>query len=97
MLDKLTREMFDGLLNRTFRIALGDTALETQLVDCRPLPADPENSRREPFSLVFRGPLESVLPQQVYEVQSEETGSLEIFLVPIGPDKTGMRYEAIFT
>ncbi len=55
-----------------------------------------ESHRREPFSLVFRGPAELVLPQAIYRLTHDELGDQEMFLVPIGPDAQGMRYEAIF-
>ena len=31
------------------------------------------------------------------DVEHDEMGSCEIFLVPVGPDSVGMVYEAIFT
>ena len=58
---------------------------------------DPDFADRQAFSLIFRGPLEPVLEQQIWPMQHAAMGSLEIFLVPIGPDKKGMRYEAVFT
>ncbi len=97
MLDKLTIEMFEEQVSRTFLIKVEDTDVEAGLVDCRSLESDAEEGRRKPFSLLFRGPLEPVLPQQIYEVRSEQTELMEIFLVPIGPGKVGMRYEAVFT
>lgn len=53
-------------------------------------------ARRAPFSLVFRGPGDRVLPQRIYRLAHDELGEFEFFLVPIGPDREGMRYEAIF-
>jgi hypothetical protein len=35
--------------------------------------------------------------QRIYRVEHVELGTIEIFLVPIGPDEVGQRYEAIFT
>lgn len=97
MLAQLTREVFDDQLNQIFFIKVEDTGIEAELVDCRSLPGEPEEGRRQPFSLLFRGPLEPALPQRIYEVRNQEIGPLEIFLVPIGPDKVGMQYEAVFT
>jgi hypothetical protein len=37
-----------------------------------------------------------VLPQQIRRVEHPSLGSMEIFLVPIGPDASGMQYEAVF-
>lgn len=58
---------------------------------------DPDFADRQAFSLIFRGPYEPVLPQQIWSLAHEAFGELDIFLVPIGPDKKGMRYEAVFT
>jgi hypothetical protein len=53
---------------------------------------------------VFRGPLEPILPQGIYRLEHEHLGALELFIVPIGPNKnansaegpTAMLYEAVF-
>jgi hypothetical protein len=37
-----------------------------------------------------------VLPQGSYPLGHQELDGLELFLVPIGPDSLGMRYEAAF-
>jgi hypothetical protein len=58
--------------------------------------ATPE-SRRTPFSVVFLGPRDPVLPQRIYRLDHEELGTLDLFLVPIGRDEEGVRYEAVFT
>jgi hypothetical protein len=51
---------------------------------------------REAFSLMFLGPVEPVLPQQIYPLRHEQLGVLELFLVPLGCDASGTRYEAVF-
>jgi hypothetical protein len=48
------------------------------------------------FSVVFRGLMAPVLPQGTYHFTHAELGELDLFLVPIGPDSEGMRYEAAF-
>jgi hypothetical protein len=58
---------------------------------------DVEVSARIPFSLIFTGPMEPCLSQQMYRLHNEQTGTLEIFLVPLGPQGEHMRYEAVFT
>jgi hypothetical protein len=52
---------------------------------------------RQQFSLVFRGGPPSPLPQQILRVEHDRLGALDIFLVPLGPDEHGQRYEAVFT
>ncbi len=53
--------------------------------------------KRQPFTLTFRGPHQPILPQRIYTLENPDHGCLSIFLVPIGPDESGMRYEAVFS
>ncbi len=97
MLDKLTSADFASYLHQTFRIRLeGLESMETELIEVTEL-GEVAPGRRRAFSLVFRGPRQMVLPQRIYPVEHEVMGTLDLFLVPIGPDQIGMRYEAIFT
>jgi hypothetical protein len=50
----------------------------------------------EYFSLLFRGPLTAQCKQGIHSLRHEKLGSLDLFLVPIGPDAHGMRYQAVF-
>ncbi len=89
---------FAPRLGETFRILAPDsTWTEFVLIEASTLGEGvPADGRRAPFSIVFRGPREPVLPQQTYQVEHAALGSFELFLVPIGPDQAGMRYEAVF-
>ena len=53
--------------------------------------------RREPFSLVFHAPAGTRLEQQIYVIEKPGMEPFECFLVPIGPDGFGMRFEAVYT
>ncbi len=53
-------------------------------------------SKRRPFSIFFRGPKDRNLPQGIYKVEHDKMGTVELFLVPIMPDKNGNLYEAVF-
>lgn len=58
------------------------------------LPAD---GGRQAFSLVFRTDgVNSHFPQGCRILHHPALGTAEIFLVPIGPDGSGMCYEAVF-
>jgi hypothetical protein len=57
----------------------------------------PPQTARAPFSIVFLGPRDPLLPQRIYRLEHEELGTLDLFLVPIGRDDAGVRYEAVFT
>jgi hypothetical protein len=90
---------FEPRLGESFRIALDDgRRIDVELIEAAASrgSAPPSEGLREPFAIVFRGPYEPVLPQRIYRIEHDELGPLEIFLVPIGPDVLGMRYEAVF-
>jgi len=96
MLDQLTQDDFKPLQGSTFQIRLNpQETVPVELAEVSEVP-DHEGPRRAPFSLVFRGAHRFVLPQGTYRVEHEKIGPMEIFLVPIGPDQKGMRYEAVF-
>ena len=99
MLDKLTLESFSGLVGRVFRLTPENApAMDLVLKEARSLSlkTGAPGSKREPFSLLFVGPKASVLPQRIYPLENETLGRLEIFIVPIGADADGVKYEAIF-
>ena len=99
MLESFTLETFAPRRDEPFRLHpdAGDP-LELRLVEATPLgEGTSPASGRAPFSLVFRGPRAPVLPQRIYRLEHGTIGAFEIFLVPIGPDQEGMRYEAVFT
>ena len=99
VLESLTISDFAPWIGDRFRVGSPEEGLafDVQLADATPVGEVPERGRRVPFSLVFRARPDVVLPQRIYRVDHPALGSLDIFLVPIGPDSTGMRYEAIFT
>ena len=97
MLDKLTREDWSAYLNRTFHSEpVAGQSLSFELLEVSGLGHKP-GDRREPYSLIFRGPAEPVLEQGIVELRQDKLGVLALFLVPIGPDRQGMCYEAVFT
>ena len=50
----------------------------------------------EQFSVIFRGGAGEHLPQRIYPMNHEKLGEFDLFIVPIGPDDQGMRYQAVF-
>ncbi len=101
MLDQLKSQDFAVCLNETF-ILYPDTSdpLPARLIEVEDLEKtvgkENRSEHRQPFSLVFRLPRETTLRQKIYRLENQKLGRLDIFLVPIGPDREGMRYEAIF-
>jgi hypothetical protein len=96
MLQSLTFGDFSGRVGEEFRVGeagvAGLTLIEATDLSRRGSPGP----RRSPFSLVFRGPMKPVLPQRTYALEHASLGRLEIFIVAIGLDAEGMRYEAVF-
>ena len=58
---------------------------------------DTSNDRLEQFSLTFVGVASPWLPQASYKLEHPQMGECELFLVPNGPNGSGMRYEAVFS
>ena len=102
MLDKIKSSDFSPYLNQTFHIhAEASKPLEAELVDVTEFKPrsdqDTESSKRNPFSIIFSCAQDQPLEQKIYKVEHDEMGTLELFLVPIGPDKNGLfQYEALF-
>ncbi len=99
MLETFTAETFRPHVGALFRVLVGeDRYMPAYLVDVQGLRNDGDDRRkRDPFTLVFRGPAGGHLPQQIYPVEAEGLERMEIFLTPVGPDEHGMLYEAVFT
>ena len=86
---------FQARLGQEFRLDLGGgQELRLELAAVRDLGRRDELST---YSLVFRSPGERRhAPQGTYRLTQAELGALDVFLVPLGPDSVGMRYEAVF-
>lgn len=101
MLDRVTAASFAPAVGETFTLDAGDSGrLELELLESRLHDADapPEGASRTraPFSLLFRGPVEPVLPQRIYHLEHVSVGAIDIFIVPVGQDDAGTTYEAVF-
>jgi Domain of unknown function (DUF6916) len=92
----MTHMDFAPHLEQIFMIQQGQLSVEATLVSVTPW-GKPRNDARQAFTLLFRGAVVPVLPQQIYTVENPELGRMEIFLVPIGPNGVGMQYEAVFS
>lgn len=97
MISKLAMTDFEACLHEHFQIHLDDedAAATAVLVDVATLP-DHSGSGKRPFSIVLRTEEIVILPQRIYPISHDRLGQMALFLVPIGPDSSGMRYEAIF-
>jgi len=99
VLESLTVASFTGRVGERFRIGGDDdiAPFDTELIEVIQTGEAPAGGGRAPFSLVFRSdPDHHAVSQQIFRVDHAELGALDIFLVPIGPDASGMRYQAVF-
>ena len=97
MLDNLTVEDFQSLEGREVQLRFGDHAEAARVLSTRQGKSVPEGHRL-PFSLILRaGTGERYWPQGTYVFVHPRHGELELFMVPIGPDEQGMRYEISFS
>jgi hypothetical protein len=92
--EPLVFETFAARVGQEFRIEVD--AATTVVTTLTSATAHGDGRVAAGFSLVFAGPVEPVLPQRTYRLVHDELRDLEIFIVPIGRDDAGVRYEAVF-
>ena len=96
-MQQMSFEFFAGHMRETFSVSLGETAVDMTLVDAQRLPTRQiAGIRAEPFSLYFKCQNPVVLPQRMYGFKSAGAEQLNIFIVPVGRDRDGVLYEAVF-
>lgn len=97
MAASLTEEEFSKHVNTIFSLNVGDQSpVDLELVAVKGYMNKPgEAEGMERFSLFFNGP-KPLLPQSTYSLSNDEMGTFDLFLVPIGAEGDGFRYEAVF-
>ncbi|HEX6390540.1 MAG TPA: hypothetical protein VFZ89_13865 [Solirubrobacteraceae bacterium] len=103
MLEEFTNQTFDALLGQRFEVVpTHGHPFVMVLAECRRVGDMPPDDlgfaiRREPFCLLFYTGRDVVVPQQICRMRNRHLGEFSMFIVPVGPDQRGMRYEAVFT
>lgn len=92
----LRHDDFLSRVGRRYSVVECDTPLVLRVdgvtqASLRPAPM----GLRAPFSVLFVGPMQPWLGQGTFTLQ-DESESMALFLVPIGPVKDGMGYQAVF-
>ena len=92
---------FAGRVGERFDVTAGGTAASAiELIEATESTESggqgPDGRTRNQFSLVFRGPASPLLPQATYRLSHAELGELDVFLVPVGTEPDGLRYQAAF-
>ena len=98
MAEQPTEESFSKHIDTKFRVQLeAPQPVELKLVEVRRYTSGSnEQGGMERFSAFFYGPPDIFLQQGMYPLRHEEMGDIEIFLVPVGQDERGFRYEAVY-
>ena len=97
MASDMNLEHFAAFQGQHFTVQLdAGVSVSAELVEAHGLPAPPFQGR-QPFSLLFKGPTTPRLLQRTYRLQPPAGAKpLDIFLVPVSADTTGVCYEAVF-
>jgi len=97
MLDQIKLDEFETLVGTTLRLSgNGPEYADLELVQARAL-ANPSPRAEAPFLLTLReNGASRVIPQGIFRLHHPTLGELDLFIVPIGPDRSGMCYEVTF-
>ena len=95
----LNKETFARYLNTVFLMRYRNsraTALTLIELHDEPTAKQPVVIKTESFSALFVGPANAPLRQNTYAIQHAAMGKFDLLLVPMGKNKQGMIYEAVF-
>jgi hypothetical protein len=105
---RLSADLFEPLIGQPFGVELkdGTVPLILRSVTRLPSPRGQDSAgrvvpielraRKDPFTLLFGG-ASHLLPQCTYRITSGSLGeAVDIFIVPVGQDRQGFIYEAVF-
>lgn len=84
---------FAGRVDESFDVAVGEDRLKLILETAQEVPGSPRPGGA--FRLEFLGPADPLLDQGIYRFEIGED-CFEIFIVAIGRNERGIRYEAVF-
>ena len=88
------KQGFAGQVDSQFRASLDEgPVFEMSLVKLTEIVC---NDVQENFSLLFRSHSDTPPEQGIYRMEHESLGSMDIFLVPVKKDETGLYFEAVF-
>lgn len=93
-----SEEEFRQQVNTPFRLQVNaPKPIDLTLVGVESRPSDAaEQQGMERFSVFFLGSAEFLLPQNTYRLVHPEMGEFDVFLVAIGKEADGYRYEAVY-
>jgi hypothetical protein len=98
MSEQLTLEHFIPYLQQVFRVTRGHYTLTLVQLDVLPLgEAQAQVTGRPPFTLIFSGPPNDVLPEGLHTIEAEDGTSFLIYVIPIQTaSRDKQDYQAVF-
>jgi hypothetical protein len=89
-------DQFKAIVNQAIELEVDDQRLQAKVIEVKAMRRQHEGDR-EPFSVLIVTEEAEPLPQQIFRLHHQGLGTIDVFLVPIGPNGEGMAYEAVFT
>jgi hypothetical protein len=91
-------DFYAGHLRQVFSVLVGaEGSVDMTLVEARRRPPRVvAGIRAEPFVLYFKSQSHILLPQKTYSFKIGEEKPYSIFIVPVGRERDGVVYEAVF-
>jgi hypothetical protein len=94
-LNEIPAEDFEPLIGTTLNLGIADGEVPSVLEQvCRS--RYPTGRQLPGFSLLLRGPLDNPLAQGLITLQHPRHGALQLFMTPVGKDRSGYSYEIVF-
>ncbi len=88
------KDQFAEQLDSIFRTSLDDgRVIDLHLFK---LETTISNSIQEGFSLLFRAPVDAPPFQNMFHMEHDTLGAMDLFLVPVKKKEDGLIYEAVF-
>ncbi len=101
---ELNKETFLTFVNRNFKLYVEGQSIDVELFEIEDVKIVPQvegqnlsEIRQEPFTLIFKAPLDVQLPQQNYRLEHKDLGALTIFMTPIQPSQDAQYLQALFS
>jgi hypothetical protein len=96
MLETITHTEFSSLVDIPLEMeSTGGVRYPVSVGEVRTF-TDHDQRPQTPFAVILIGPSQPVLSQGIYTLHHPIRGGMDLFVVPIGPDARGMRYEIVF-
>jgi len=96
MLNEIPLEAFSAIVGQTVRVSSGEHYIDAEVTQAQIL-ANPSPRAQAPFFVIVRhNGATRAINQGIYQIAHPNLGTLDLFLVPIGPDAQGMCYEITF-